>query len=80
MKILFFGKLQEAFGSELEVPVVASLSVADLRHRLIADYPEGAEALLDQRVRTFVGNSLVCDDHKVLVGDEVGFLAPVSGG
>lgn len=80
MKILFFGKLRDAFGSELEVPLADSLSVADLRHRLIADFPEGGEALLDQRVRAYVGASLVSDIHKVAAGDEIGFLSPVSGG
>lgn len=80
MKVLFYGKLRDAFGDELEVPFSAPCTVARLRRQLVAKYPNASEALRDKRVRAFVGSTLVSDAHPLTPGDEVEFLAPVSGG
>lgn len=80
MKVLFYGKLSDAFGHELEVPLTATCTVAGLRRQLVAQHPDAAEALQDKRVRAFVGSTLVADAHQLDPGDEVEFLAPVSGG
>jgi molybdopterin converting factor small subunit len=80
MKVHFYGKLAGELGARLDVPISAPCSVAGLRRHLIAAYPQLAEALQDQRVRTVIGDSVVADDHALAVQDEVEFLAPVSGG
>lgn len=80
MKVLFYGKLRDAFGHELEIRFNAPCTVAGLRRQLVAQHPNAAEALQEKRVRAFVGNRLVVDAHPLAPGDEVEFLAPVSGG
>ena len=80
MKVLFYGKLSSAFGSEVDVALSHPCTVAALRRRLVADLPEFAEVLQDKRVRAFVGDTLVADAHQLAEDDQVEFLAPVSGG
>lgn len=80
MKVLFYGRLAEAIGEELEVAASAGCSVAQLRDRLAADYPQAGEALRSRRALTCIGDRLVHDDHQLAAGDTVEFLPPVSGG
>ncbi len=80
MKVLFYGKLRDVFGEQLEVSLSAPCTVEGLRRHLIAGHPDAAEALRDKRVRAFVGDTLVADTDALSPGDEVEFLAPVSGG
>ena len=79
MKILFYGRLADSIGRELELHM-AGCSVAELRHRLASDYPDVGAILANRRSRACVGDALVHDDYVVAAGDTVGFLPPVSGG
>lgn len=71
MRILFFGRLADRFGRELELDAADGYTVADLRVRL---------ALNDSGSRACVGESLVDDDFILGSALEVEFWPPVSGG
>lgn len=80
MKLLFYGRLAEAIGRELEVSAPPGCSVAELRDRIAADYPQAENVLRSKRARTCVGDRLVTDDYGLEPGDTLEFLPPVSGG
>jgi sulfur-carrier protein len=79
-KILFYGRLADLVGRELELTTPQSCSIAELRTRIAAEHPGAAEVLRSVRVRACVGDSIVPDDHPVTPGDQIEFLSPVSGG
>ena len=80
MKVLFYGRLAEAIGTELEVGASPGSSVAEVRDRLAADHPEIDGVLRSKRALSFVGDRLVRDDYRLSPGDTLEFLPPVSGG
>lgn len=80
MKVLFYGRLAEAIGPELEMDALPGSSVAELRDRLIAEHPDAGAVLRSRRARTCVGDTLVHDDYRLAAGDTLEFLPPVSGG
>lgn len=80
MKILFYGRLADAIGPELEVPAPPWSSVGDLRNSLIAAHPEIGGVLRSRRALTCVGDRLVHDDYRLTDTDTLEFLPPVSGG
>lgn len=80
MRVFFYGKLAGPIGPQLDVSIEAPCSVAGLRRHLVASYPAIAEALQNHRVKALVGDAFVADDYPLGAGDEVEFLAPVSGG
>jgi molybdopterin converting factor small subunit len=80
MKVLFYGRLAEAIGSELEIGAPPGCSVADLRDRIIAQHPDIEEVLSNRRAKACVADRLVPDDYLVGAGEMVEFLPPVSGG
>jgi molybdopterin converting factor small subunit len=80
LKVLFYGRLADFMGGELEVDGLASCSIAELRHRLVADHPNAQEALEDGRVRACVRGAVVDDQFMVTAAESVEFLPPVSGG
>ena len=80
MKIVFYGRLADVIGPELEVRVPPDYSVSQLRDRLAAEHPAAEQDLCDKRVRTCIGDRLVHDDHVLDASDVVEFLPPVSGG
>jgi molybdopterin converting factor small subunit len=80
MKVTFYGKLADMIGRELDVPAESPCTVAMLRGRIAETHPEVAQWLEDRRVKACISGALVPDDHPVGCGDEVQFLAPVSGG
>ena len=80
MKVRFYGKLADLFGSEREIAVDTPCTVADLRDRLAIEHPLGAESLLHKRVRTCIGYEIARDTDVVPDGAVLEFLAPVSGG
>lgn len=79
MKILFYGRLAESLGRDIEVEVPGSCSIADLRERLASEYPHAANALC-HRARALVGDIVVAENHIVRPGDSIEFFPPVSGG
>ena len=80
MKVRFYGKLADWFGSEREVAVDAPCTVGDLRQKLASDHPQGAEALRNRRVRACIGDEIAQDGDIIPEGRVLEFLAPVSGG
>lgn len=80
MKLLFYGRLAEAIGPELELDAQPGCSIADLRERIVAEHPHVEQALLSARARTCVGDTLVPDDYRLASAETVEFLPPVSGG
>lgn len=80
MRIMFYGRLAEAIGTELELDQPAKCSVAEIRQRLAAEYPAVAAILASKRAFACVSGSMVRDDFVVSATAEVEFLPPVSGG
>jgi molybdopterin converting factor small subunit len=79
LKVLFYGRLAEAIGAEIEVDT-APCTVAELRQRIIAQHADAGQTLLSRRARAFVGNTFVHDDQLVDTSQAIEFLPPVSGG
>lgn len=80
MKIIFYGRLAEEIGRELDEPAFDGRSIADVRQQLAAAFPTAAETLLSKRSRAAVGNTLVPENRPVSPEDTIEFLPPVSGG
>ena len=80
LKVLFYGRLAEAIGSELEIDAPPGCSVAELRERLIAERPRAEQPLRARRALTCVGDSVVRDTYVLQAADRIEFLPPVSGG
>jgi molybdopterin converting factor small subunit len=80
MKILFYGRLADALGSEVDLDAPAGSSIADVRQRLATEHPGAANTLASGRVLACVAGSLVRDDYVIASNDAVEFLPPVSGG
>ena len=80
MRILFFGRLGEKFGREMEIELSEEVkTVAALRAEL-ARHPLLGPELLAPTVRACVGDALVPDDTILGEASEVAFLPPLSGG
>lgn len=80
MKILFYGRLADAMGRELDIDAPTRSSVGELRQSLVDDHPELAGGLDSKRARSCVADTLVGDDYRLAAGDTLEFLPPVSGG
>lgn len=80
MKVLFYGRLAETLGPELEIETPPGCSVAELRDRLVAEHPEAEQPLRSKRALACVGDALVRDTYVLKAADSVEFLPPVSGG
>jgi molybdopterin converting factor small subunit len=79
VRITFFAGLRDLAGSSaIEIPWFASLTMAQLRRRVVEQHPK-VEGLL-KRSRAVIGDALVEDNASVPQGAEVCFLPPVSGG
>ena len=77
MKVLFYGRLADAIGRDIELEGYAC-SVAELRRRVAASHPDAADAL--GRSRAVIASAMVGDEHVIAPTDQVEFLPPVSGG
>jgi molybdopterin converting factor small subunit len=80
VKVLFYGRLADLIGPELEVDAPAGWSVSELRDSLAASHPAAEQALRGKRTRACVGDSIVRDDYVPAADDRIEFLPPVSGG
>ena len=80
MKVVFYGRLAEEIGAELEVSVLPGSSVADVREMIAAEHPNVAGVLLSRRALSVVGERMVRDDYRLAANDTLEFLPPVSGG
>ncbi len=80
MRILLFGSLGETIGREVTADVPADgCTVAELRRQLVNGDPAHAP-LAASSVRACVDQVVVGDDHRILPGQEVAFVPPLSGG
>ena len=61
MRVLFYGRLAETIGPELEIDSPPGGSVAELREKLIAEHPQAEQPLRSKRARACVGDALVPD-------------------
>ena len=80
MKVRFYGKLADVFGSEREIAVDPPCTVAQLRELLAVEEPGAAQSLENKRVKACVGDTIVGDDEIIPQGEVLELLAPVSGG
>ena len=80
MRVLFYGRLADTFGSQVEVDAPDGCTVAQLRERLIAELPGAEPGLRNERTRALVAGTLVFDDHRLRSAETIEFLPPVSGG
>lgn len=80
LKVRFYGKLADVFGSERNIRIETPCTVAQLRQRLVTTDPKAAEALQNRRVRACIGDAIVRDDDLIPQGKVLELLAPVSGG
>ena len=81
MKVLFFGKLAERAGREVELHVgEEGCTIADLRLRLAEALPAAADELAKPSNRACIDRSIVEETARVLPGHEVAFVPPLSGG
>ena len=80
MKIIFYGRLADALGPEMEVDLPSSCSVDELREHVARLLPESATALRNKRVRACIDDSIVLDSHVIGPADRIEFIPPVSGG
>lgn len=80
MKILFFGRLGETIGREIELEMDAEgCTVAELRARLARTLP-GAGELARPTIRACVDRALAAESARIRPGQEVAFIPPLSGG
>ena len=80
VKVLFYGRLAEAIGAELEIDAQPGCSIAELRDKIVTEHPHAEQTLRSNRALTFVGDALVRDNYVLQAVDRVEFLPPVSGG
>lgn len=80
MRILFYGRLADLLGREVDLDAEAGSSIAHVRRRLASEYPGSGADLMGRRVVACVGGSVVRDDYVIGDQDEIEFLPPVSGG
>lgn len=80
MKVLFYGRLAESLGPQVEIAAPGDCTVASLREMLVAQYPVAEQVLRSTRTRAFVGDTLVFDDYRLDDQQAIEFLPPVSGG
>ncbi|HSR00146.1 MAG TPA: MoaD/ThiS family protein [Sphingomicrobium sp.] len=80
MRILFYGRLADVFGMELDLDAETGSSIADVRQRLAIEHPGSAADFMGKRVVACVGGSVVRDDYVIGDNDAIEFLPPVSGG
>lgn len=80
MKVRFYGKLADLFGSEREVALDMPCTVADLRRQLATDHPHAAESIANKRVKACIGDEIVQDSDVIPEDEVLELLAPVSGG
>lgn len=81
MKILFFGKLGDLVGREIDIDSPADgCTVSELRKLLARRYPEAETDLARPSLRACVDDTVVGEQFRVGPGAQVEFFPPLSGG
>ena len=81
MKVLFFGRLAERAGREVEFDLPeAGCTVAELRRRLAEALPAAADDLAKPSNRACIDRAIAAESAHVLPCHEVAFVPPLSGG
>jgi molybdopterin synthase sulfur carrier subunit len=80
VRVLLFGRLADIAGWRERVLEPAPATLAALRERLKADFPELTEALGGRGVQAAVNKVITRGDLALAAGAEVAFLPPMSGG
>ena len=80
--VLLFGRLKDAFGAPTILLPEGVATAAALRTRLSELYPDLASQLVAKSVRIAVNQKLVVDEDaaRIVSGDEIALLPPLSGG
>ena len=78
MKLIFYGRLADSIGPEIELEVPEGAPVAELRSRLDQRFPGNGFA--DGRIRACVAGAVVGEDALLRSDQPIEILAPVSGG
>ena len=79
MRILFFGKLGETIGREVQLALPDDVTTVGQLRRLLAERHPQAD-LTSPRLRVCVDDSVAGDEEVVRDENEVAFLPPLSGG
>jgi molybdopterin converting factor small subunit len=80
IKILFFGRLGDLIGREVDVDPSGANTVAELRRVLVALYPHAAADLTNPVVQACITDRIVAEETSVSGVAEVEFFPPLSGG
>jgi len=81
VRIKFFAMLKGIVGrEELEMEIGETLTVGELKARLIEEYPVLKELFDSRSVLISVNQEFASSEGVVKDGDEVAFLPPFSGG
>jgi molybdopterin converting factor subunit 1 len=78
IRVLCFAGIGEKVGKQLEIPVAGSLSVSELRQRLMERYPECRDLIRTCMIA--VNQEYADDDTQVRGEDEIALIPFVSGG
>lgn len=80
VKIRFYGRLSEKFGSEIHVdPPAGTDTIVKLRNVLVEMFPDASDDLR-RRSRACVDDSIVGESHRLAGNETVEFFPPLSGG
>ena len=80
IRVLLFGRLADVAGWRERTLEPAPATLAALRARIEADFPDLAEALTAKGVQAAVNKAIVRGDVALAAGAEVAFLPAMSGG
>jgi len=81
VNVLFFGRLKEELqSSQLQIQVMGTLTVAELKQQLVAEQPAWQDLLLDDQVLVAVDQVMATPATQVADNAEVAFFPPVTGG
>lgn len=76
--VKMFAAARDAVGPSVDVEVPGDAKVADLRDKLMADYPQLAELI--RRAMFAVDASYASEDSNISGASDVACIPPVSGG
>lgn len=81
IKVLFFAQLREVLGTHhIEMPLDKSISLDDLRRKIIEQYPAWESELCKKNLLMAINQEFSQLENLVSPGDEVAFFPPVTGG